>query len=153
MRISSTRQLELDYDVGSPSDGNVRSAPSSRQMGIDGASGTSPAPFPTFSATAEVYAVTSRMAGRLNAASISEDERQSLLRERQALLDKKFAGQMTRQESNRLEYVRWSLDRIEDARHGWVLDALEGSVEGYERFLSDLHSLREQLEAARVSHK
>jgi hypothetical protein len=69
----------------------------------------------------------------------------SLLQERQALLDKKLGGRITRKEENRLEYVRWSLDRIEDAKYGHALDALEGRIGAYEQFLSDMGNLREQL--------
>lgn len=97
--------------------------------------------FPRFDSLAVIRPQAVRMAGRINAASISEAEHNALLRERQRLLDRKFAGELTRQESNRLEYVRWSLDRIEDARHGDALDSLEASVANYERFLSDLQAL------------
>jgi len=53
----------------------------------------------------------------------TESEQQQLLDERQTLLDKKFDGSITRQEANRLEYVRWTLDRIELARYErWALE-------------------------------
>lgn len=94
-----------------------------------------------------VYAATARKAGRVNARAISTEEHDALLAERQSLLDKIFAGTATRQETNRLEYVRWSLDRIEDAEHGEHLDRLEEVVVRYEHFLSDLHVLQKQLEA------
>jgi hypothetical protein len=93
-----------------------------------------------------VYAATARIAGRLNAANVSETEHNSLLRERQALLDKKLGGTIARKEENRLEYIRWSLDRIEDAKHGHTLDMLEDRVRAYEQLLSDMQSLRAQLE-------
>jgi len=43
------------------------------------------------------------------------------------VLDKKFAEIITRKEENRLEYVRWSLDRIEDAKYGQSLELLEAT--------------------------
>jgi len=100
---------------------------------------------PDFGDYAEVYAVTARIAGRINATNVSEQERNSLLRERQVLLDKKLGGTITGKEANRLEYVRWSLDRIEDAQHGLTLDALESSVVRYEKFLAEVQALQEEL--------
>jgi hypothetical protein len=90
--------------------------------------------------------VTSRLAGRMNAASVSEAEHRALLRERQELLNKRFDNTITRKESNRLEYVRWSLDRIEDARHGGELDYLEAHIESYERLVTQIRSLERQLQ-------
>jgi hypothetical protein len=52
------------------------------------------------------YAITSRLAGRVNAASASEEEHRRLLDERQALLDKLFDDTISRRETIRLEYVR-----------------------------------------------
>jgi len=63
------------------------------------------------------------------------------------LLDKKFSGTITRKEENRLEYIRWSLDRVEDARHGEALERLEDAVRQYEDFLSDLRYLERELSA------
>ena len=65
-----------------------------------------------------------------------------LLDERKSLLAKKLsAGALSRDEADRLEYVRWSLDRIEDARHGHVLDRLQGLVDAYKNELRDLQML------------
>jgi len=55
-----------------------------------------------------IYAITARLAGRLNASQITAEEHEAYLRERQMLLDKKFDGHITRKELNRLEYVRES---------------------------------------------
>ncbi|KRB40990.1 hypothetical protein [Phenylobacterium sp. Root700] len=93
-----------------------------------------------------VYAATARKAGRVNARAISDAEQDALLTERQTLLDAVFDGTATRKEERRLEYIRWSLDRIEDAKHGEHLDRLEEVVVRYEHFLKDLQALREQLE-------
>lgn len=49
----------------------------------------------------------------LDAASYSDDERRQLLARRAALLDKMFAGTMTRSEQVELTRIRWALDRIE----------------------------------------
>jgi hypothetical protein len=47
---------------------------------------------------------------------VSGDSLQSLLDERQSLLDKKFDGTMTFTEQARLAWIRWQLDRLEAAR-------------------------------------
>lgn len=96
----------------------------------------------------DVYAAGAREAGRINASGISDDEHRRLLAERQSLLDKKFAGTMERRDETRLAYVRWSLDRIEDAKHGSHFDRLEEVVLRYERFLADLEDLKSQIHAA-----
>jgi hypothetical protein len=91
------------------------------------------------------WAASSRRAGRINAASIPDDELQSLLLQRQHLLDKKFEGSISRPEEIKLEYIGWSLDRIEDARHGAHLDRLENAVERYEDLKGDINALMAQL--------
>ncbi len=92
------------------------------------------------------YAATSKVASRLNATAVSEKELQHLLDERQRLLDLKFSGIITRKEANRLEYIRWSLDRIEDAKYGADLDRLEEHVLQYENLVSEMTRFHEQLE-------
>jgi hypothetical protein len=101
--------------------------------------------FPNFGVSRDLYAIASRRAGRLNAASVSDDELQALLNERQALLDKKFAGTMTRADEIRMTYLGWSLDRIEDARYGEHLDALENWVTEYQKFQVDIAGLQKEL--------
>jgi hypothetical protein len=86
-----------------------------------------------------------RLAGRLNAASVSQDEQNALLAERATLLKKKFETSLTKAEGRRLQYIRWSLDRIEDARTGFNLDMLESRVSDYEGFLKEIHTLQHQI--------
>ncbi len=85
------------------------------------------------------------MAGRLNAAAINPEELRELLDERQKLLDKELDGTISRGEINRLQYVRWSLDRVDDAKYGLDLDRLESMVEQYERFQSDIEQFYDEL--------
>jgi hypothetical protein len=99
------------------------------------------------------YAVTSRLLGRLNTTTVKKEEMENLLNERQALLDKKFDGTMTRKDENRLEYVRWSLGRIQDARSGPSLDALESVVGTYEGFLAGMRNFESQLNDAVKTHR
>jgi hypothetical protein len=82
----------------------------------------------------------------LNATAVSPEEHQALLDERQQLLDRKFAGAFTRQDENRLAYVRWSLDRIEDAQYGPQLDKLEEHVSQYENLMGEIGKFTAQLE-------
>lgn len=103
--------------------------------------------FPNFDRAPSVYAQTARIAGRINASHVSEEEIQRLLVERQRLLDKRFAKTISRREENQLQYVLWSLDRIDDARHGHELEALEGAISEYEKFGDDVRQLSAQLQS------
>jgi hypothetical protein len=89
----------------------------------------------------EHIARAARIAGRLNASTVSDEERDALYAERQSLLDKKFAEAMTRKEEIRLTYVQWSLDRIEEALHSQTLDELEKQISRFERLGSDVNRL------------
>jgi hypothetical protein len=93
-----------------------------------------------------VFASSARAAARINATSISQAERQALLDERQALLDKLFGGDITSEDERKLEYVNWSLDRIEDAENGFALDALESQIEAYEHIANEISKYHGQLQ-------
>ena len=93
-----------------------------------------------------VRAIAQRRAARLNASSIDQREVEKLLEERGQLLHKKFSGGLEAHEERRLNFVRWSLDRVQDARHGHVLDDLETAVEMYERLGADIDRLLRQLQ-------
>lgn len=114
-----------------------------------------PFKLPSFGVLGEVYAVESRRAGRLNAANISEEEQTRLLKQREELLTKKFSGNISKAELNTLEYVRWSLDRIDDSKYGETLDRLEALVEGYEKYNAHIESVLDELrrEIAKKSQK
>jgi hypothetical protein len=86
-----------------------------------------------------------KRAARLNASKVPEKELQDLLTERQQLLDKYFAGEISKKETVRLDYVRWSLDRIEDAKHGSALDNLERHIVQFEKVAEQLTTLQQQL--------
>jgi hypothetical protein len=66
---------------------------------------------------------------RVNAGRTSAAEVAALFEGRAALLDKQFAVGVMPVEKRRLAYVRWNLDRIDDARAGRGLDAYELAVE------------------------
>jgi hypothetical protein len=148
MRTSSARQLELEGLGTNPASPEQR-RDSGEVIGVP----VSDAPIapptalrvPDFGVRDPVYAATARLAGRLNASAVSEAEHNSLLRDRQILLDKQFAATITPKEKNRLEYIRWSLDRIEDAKYGQALDVLADAASMYERFVLDVTNFRDDV--------
>jgi hypothetical protein len=79
-----------------------------------------------------------RQAGRANASLVSQEEHQALLDERQQLLDLLFSETISTSQKRRLEFVRWNLDRIEDAQTGKYLDQLELLVNMREGFGRDI---------------
>ncbi len=111
---------------------------------ISGAWTTTALEIPNFDKS-NAYAVSAKAAGRLNASVVKEEEVEALLTERKLLLDKKLSGEISRREDDRLEYVRWSLERIEDARNGADLDELEGQLGVYENFLNEMNIFYEHL--------
>lgn len=145
MRNSSARQQEFDFSAPEPlvrfEEGPTRQEAASREQ----ANATSNASLSRLGMPEDLYAIASKRAGRVNAASISEKDLQDLLDERQRLLDRFFNETITRKETIRLEYVRWQLDLIEDARHGAAMDMLETLVSEYERFSSDIEKLHRDL--------
>lgn len=102
-------------------------------------------PFSNRNSRSEGHAVSARMAGRANAAKVPQSEIDKLMEERATLLDKKLSGEISKRELNRLEYVRWSLDRIDDAKYGFALDALQEAVQMYEHFGEKITSLTDEL--------
>lgn len=150
MKISSSAQLELDYPDTESGSAAENTTFTRKTIGTyseeDPSASSGPLNIPDFGGIRAAYAVTSRIAGRINAASVSEQEHRSLLQERQKLLDKMLGDTITPQQANRLEYVRWSLDRIEDAKYGQQLDVLDDYVAKYEAFLKEIGSFKEQLQ-------
>ena len=161
MKNSSAADLESEYSTATTGQtmsdssgaiGDTVSAPASTETIRNGSNATTTLKTPHFGDFSSIYAITARLAGRLNATKITR-KNTTLLLERQKLLDKKFAGEITRRESNRLEYVRWSLDRVEDARHDEAIDALEDAVARYEHFGDGLLDLKRQLTQAVESER
>lgn len=150
MKSSARNQLEFPFSANEANTTTVGSPlqePSEQKQSNGGGANSFPLPlqFPDFKPTDAAYAVAARIAGRINAASISLEEIKCLLDERQSLLDKKFAGSISRRELIRLEYVRWSLDRIEDAKYGQTLDILESYIAQYEEHRRNIASFEMQL--------
>ena len=160
MKTSYESQLELFEPLGGITTRGVGTtartlsghvAPGTDDAPLGESSETSEIKFPEFGAHMGTPAETARMAARITASQVSEAENQALLQERQSLLDKLFSKTITRHEQIRLEYVRWSLDRIEDAKHGHDLDRIEDSIARYESFLEQLDGFKLALERASKS--
>ena len=144
MRTSSTRLANALAEVP------VDWATVSRGLGVDKALDASSGqngrqPFQN-RADADV----ARMAGRLSAANTSEVELARYLQEHAALVQKKYNGNFIPADERRLRYLRWILDRIEDAQYGAGLDALEDAVVAYETFYKELESFSVELRAAKA---
>jgi hypothetical protein len=157
MRTSSALQLEIPglgtETVQETQQTDFLTSGDSQPPMANTATTFSPLSAPSLITYASAYAATSRLLGRLNTTMVKKEEMENLLNERQALLDKKFDGTMTRRDENRLEYVRWSLGRIQDARSGPSLDALESMVGTYEGFLAGMRNFESQLNDAVKTHK
>ena len=94
-----------------------------------------------------------RAIGRSNAAKISDEEYEQWQNERGTLVAKEFSeGGLSTKEKNHLVYVEWNLARIEDARYGATLDALDAAVSRYEEFADRIASLQEQLKEVATQH-
>jgi hypothetical protein len=145
---SAAKQIDADFSAASG--GFSRSPTAIGGAGPERASSSADVfelpRFPNFSRSLSAESAVSRIANRVNAGAISEADHKQLLAERQKLLDKELAGTIASKEKNRLAYVRWSLDRVDDARFGADLDKLESIVVRYERFQADIEQFRADLE-------
>jgi hypothetical protein len=90
---------------------------------------------------------------RLNASKVPNSEIKSLYEERQRLVAKQLDETITKTELIRLEYVRWSLDRVEDAQHGASLDELERGIEQFGKLADQLRNLHDGLQNAAATKK
>lgn len=145
MKTFSARQLELDYSIAGEAD-------PVENLGGKGEAATSLS-LPEFAKVDPANAVAARLAGRANALQISESDHREFVRERARLINKKLVGEATKRELNRLEYVQWTLDRIEDAKFGQSLEALDDYARQYENFLSEIEELRARLDGHLKSRK
>lgn len=86
-----------------------------------------------------------RQINRVITRKIPQSERQQIIDERNQLVRKQFKGGLSVKEENRLKYVRWQLDRIDDAETGGFLDYLQIITEGHEKFAKELQGLLGQM--------
>jgi hypothetical protein len=153
--LSAGRAVEFD-DLATTYGEGSNTVPISRADASSGYSGSAEIvrlpQFPSFSYPSNnVVTPLTRLAARMNASTTTGADHKQLLAERQELLDKELAKTLTQEESNRLKYVRWSLDRVDDARYGAGIEQLESLVQQYERFQHDIEKFRGELESLRKS--
>ncbi len=88
---------------------------------------------------------------------LSQESIDAFLEERETLVKKKLAGDISKREETRLTFVRWQLDRVDDAIFGPRLDTLERMTEVYEGFASNiktvLSQIKPEVEKKKKSHK
>lgn len=77
---------------------------------------------------------------------IPQREKDNLINERNQLVEKQFKGGLSAKGNRRLTYVRWQLDRIDDAESGEFLDYLERMTDTHEKFEKELKGLMNQVE-------
>lgn len=70
---------------------------------------------------------------------------EDLFRERNEHVRKKTKRGLSKKEERRLTYLRWQLDRIDDARFGEQLDNLETMVLAQEEFAKELRFLLSEI--------
>lgn len=88
----------------------------------------------------------SRAAARKIALLTTDEEYQELLGEHRRLVEKRFKDGLARSEELRLQLLRWTLDRIEDARYGHDLDLLERLTAAHEYIASNVARATDELE-------
>jgi hypothetical protein len=94
-----------------------------------------------------------RKINRLITRNISPGEKEAIINERNQLIQKQFKGGLSPKEERRLTYVRWQLDRIDDAESGEFLDYLEQITESHEKFSKELKGLLNQMESVQSRPK
>lgn len=77
------------------------------------------------------------------------ETRNHLKQEHSFLVKKKFTEGISRKEENRLIYIRWQLDRIDDAEFGEGIDRLEFFTENIEGFASDVSKLINEIRSSK----
>lgn len=89
-----------------------------------------------------------RATSRALARAVSEAEVSELMAEHGTLVDKKFEdGTLSSRDRARLAYVRWQIDRIEDANIGEQLDLLEHLTELHESISAEVADFANQVRA------
>src|SRR5262245_24634970 len=101
MKRATANQADLFQSEGAPSETGTQGEEVA-SVGYTPPSSSGTLELPTFGRQAQTYAETARIAGRLNASTVSEQEHEAWLRERQELLQKELYGNLSRKEAVRL---------------------------------------------------
>ena len=140
--------------LATPADSTVAEQPPVSEAGYNAMStpsaATTTSNVSSIGAYGDSFALTHRIAARLNASSASTEEFDEWIKEREQLLDRHFSGEMSARDRARLKFVEWNIDRIEDAKNGHELDVLEGFTLRYEKFRDDMAAFFDGIEASRA---
>lgn len=98
-------------------------------------------PFKITGSAIEVDADNIKRCNREITKKIPKAEIEKLVEERNSLVAKKFEDLLSGKEERRLKYVRWQLDRIDDALYGDKLDVLDQVSRQYQTFSEDLNKV------------
>jgi hypothetical protein len=90
---------------------------------------------------------------RMSATQVKESEVRRLQAEHRRLALEEVMKRLSPEQEARLRYIRWNLDRIEDARSGAGLDILHAEVMLYRQLANDLQSLKRSIDEANVRRK
>lgn len=93
----------------------------------------------------ELSASTIKEINRKKTQGIGPETKNAFIEERNKLVNKKFKEGLDEKEERRLTFVRWQLDRIDDAESGPTLDLFEKFVETNEGFANEVGSLLTEL--------
>lgn len=88
---------------------------------------------------------------RANTSKISQAERDKIFNERDELVEKKFKTHLSAQEERRLTYIRWQLDRFDDAESGEFLDYIGKITESHEKLAEELKGFTGEIEKLQIS--
>ncbi len=83
---------------------------------------------------------------RMSARQVDDGEVERLLSEHRILAHEKVMGRADCRQLARLEYVQWTLDRIDDAKSGPALDVLDSEVSLMKQLGEDLISLKRSID-------
>ena len=104
---------------------------------------TAEEPFASLRRDISVYRI--KDINRLITRKISPKVKQDLTEERNLLARKKFGDGLSNKEERRLAYVRWQLDRIDDAEDGEMLDYLDKVADEHEKFAKEISTFLNKL--------
>jgi hypothetical protein len=76
-------------------------------------------------------------------------EKPRLLEEHRQLVAKEFSTDLTRIDQQRLRWIRWQLDRIEDAEFGQQIDRFRALIKSHRDLGDDIRKLIAKLNTAR----
>lgn len=137
IRIYNSRDLDLEKETAESR------APFTSEKGEGTEKLTAEELFPRFHQDLSVYRI--KDINRLITRKISPKVKEDLIEERNFLVRKKFGDGLSNKEERRLIYVRWQLDRFDDAESGEILDYLEDVADEHEKFAKDISTLLNQL--------